>query len=140
MLRIIFVQTRDRRVKILDFLNECTVFIFIYKINFGFDFFLFLFISAMIQRTNGAWPFQRYRFYEPLRFFSISALLSSLLASYPVAFQVVVIYDNIRIVSRIQSLGSCSVKWDLASSPSPPLFRPSCLSFSTVALSCHTSK
>lgn len=89
----------------------------------------------MIQRADGAWhiaasalPLLR----ASAIFFYFRITLVSLLASYPVTFQVVVIYDNIRIVSRIQSRGSCSVKWDLASLP---------LSLTPfVALSCHTSK
>lgn len=69
--------------------------------GFVFPFIIF----SMIQRGDGvsrALPSQRYRFYDPPRFF-LFPHRSSLLASYPVAFQVVVIYDNTRIVSRIQS-------------------------------------
>lgn len=67
--------------------------------------FYYFFDSDPTQRDSALTHcYSSYRFYDPPRFFSISApLVSSLLTSYPVAFQVLVIYGNIRIVSRIQS-------------------------------------
>lgn len=104
-----------------------------FRFTIGVSQFLFITFSmhsAMVYYTS---PFQL-PLLRPSAIFSISApLVSSLLASYPAVFQVLVIYDNIRIVSRIQSrlvfreMGSGFLSF----SPSLPLL---------VALSCRTSK